>query len=158
MKYVKTKIDSFEWYRCNPKEKEYLEKDVIKRLYMDLSETFLENANYRVKWTVDVNQENGERVYLAICEPLPVETKIIKLAKYDNTLVEMKLSFLERLVYLFTKKVPKRYRSDLGITLEEVTKSCDKCANKFSAKCPNSEKCYATEEKPYWERRTYIHD
>lgn len=153
MKYVKTKIDGLEWYHCNSKEKEWVEKDIIKRLYMELSEAFLENANYRVKWMVNVNQETGEREYLAICEPLPVETKIIKLSKYDNTLVEMKLNFWERLVYLFTKKVPKRYRANLDIILEEITKSCDMCANKHSDKCPNSEKCYATEEKPYFERK-----
>lgn len=153
MKYVKTKIDGLEWYHSNSKEKEWIEKETIKRLCMELSESFLENANYRVKWIANTNQETGDREYLAICEPLPVEIGTIKLVKYDNTLVEMKLNFWERLVYLFTKKVPKRYRSKLDITLEKITKSCDNCANKHSAKCPNSEICYATEEKPYFERR-----
>lgn len=152
MKYVKTKMDGFEWHHYDSKEKEWVEKDILKHLYMELSETFFENVNYRVKWMVNVNPETGEREYVAICDPLPVETKIIKLAKYDNTLVEMKLNFWERLVYLFTKKLPKRYRGKLDITLEEITKSCCKCANRHSAKCPNSEKCYATEEKPYFEK------
>lgn len=156
MKYVKIKIDPWEYSRCSPEDKKYIERETVKRLYMQLSETFLENANYRVKWQVDTDQESGVRTYLAICEPLTVETRTVRLLKYDNDIREMKLNFWERLVYLFTKKVPKRYRINIPETL--LVKSCDTCVKKHKSECPNSEKCYATEEKPYWEGRTYIHD
>lgn len=38
---------------------------------------------------------------------------------------------------------------------EVSEKACDACTKRKSVRCPNSDKCYATDDKPHFEPKPY---